>query len=388
MTDVLEDEEDFEELYGKWEPKLYHAAMAENDRFFALLVGGPRWDDPYTIILTRDVEAQTFSRSDVRRELRDIRVLPSPDRDIAPSYVTISLNGDIYVVRPEGSEHSVIPGTRAESEDAPDIEFNSILPFDDRWLVAGSDGFLKLGKDAFWEEAAPLLKTEHPYREPKWSILGVNGDGDVFVVATQTADTRHFNLYPGHPLYRKDMTGDELFALQKKLSAERNAYPQLTALFTGRPGAWKRHELPKRIVSATSDYPYVAGVANGANGSNYIIGSDGLVMEGTPSRGFSEISSVPDREKNFFDGAFWHGDLVLIADSELFRFDGHLAKTFTPKVNIKLGSKRVQPSVIFARNDKLYVFDYGLRYFIFDGNEWTRRDILGDLSERPFKGGK
>lgn len=40
--------EDFEELYGKWEPKLYRAAMAQTDRHFAALVGGPRWDDPYT----------------------------------------------------------------------------------------------------------------------------------------------------------------------------------------------------------------------------------------------------------------------------------------------------------------------------------------------------
>jgi hypothetical protein len=38
------DDEDFEELYGAWEPTLYAAAMAD-DRYFALLVGGPRWDD-------------------------------------------------------------------------------------------------------------------------------------------------------------------------------------------------------------------------------------------------------------------------------------------------------------------------------------------------------
>lgn len=47
--------------------------------------GGPRWDDPYTIILTRDTVEQTFSRSDVRRELRDIRVVPSDDESAAPS---------------------------------------------------------------------------------------------------------------------------------------------------------------------------------------------------------------------------------------------------------------------------------------------------------------
>ncbi|MCW1411435.1 hypothetical protein OLZ32_24495 [Rhizobium sp. 1AS11] len=72
------EEEDFEELYGAWEPTLYAAAMAD-DRYFALLIGGPRWDDPYTIILTRDAEAQTFSRLDVRRELRDVRVVPRTD---------------------------------------------------------------------------------------------------------------------------------------------------------------------------------------------------------------------------------------------------------------------------------------------------------------------
>ncbi|MGN6779604.1 hypothetical protein [Rhizobium sp.] len=387
-ADILDDEDNFEELYGEWNPKLCGAAMADDGRYFAALVGGPRWDDPYTIILMRDVIGQTFSRSDVRRELRDIQVLPAKDKDAAPSYVAISLNGDIYVVGPQGSEHSVIPGTRAESEAAPDIEFNSILPFDDRWLVAGSDGFLKLGKGEIWEEAAPPLKSEYPYREPKWSILGANGEGNIFVVATQAADTRHFDLYPGHPLYRKDMSGDEVLTLQRKLSAERNAFPQLTTLFTGRPDAWRKHELPPRIASAISDYPYVASFVSGVNGNDYVIGSDGLVMEGVPPRGLSEISSVPDREKNFFGGAFWQGNLVLIADSEIFQFDGHLAKTFAPKVKIKLGSQRVQPSAVFSRNERLYVFDYGLRYFIFDGQEWVQRDIPDDLSARPFKGGK
>ena len=54
------DDEDFETFYGAWEPTLYAATMAD-DRYFALLIGGPRWDDPYTIILTRDAEAQTLS---------------------------------------------------------------------------------------------------------------------------------------------------------------------------------------------------------------------------------------------------------------------------------------------------------------------------------------
>lgn len=142
------DDVGLEELYGKWEPKLYHAAMAHTDRHFAALVGGPRWDDPCTIILMRDTVEHTFSRSDVRRELREIRVVPSSKDSEGPSYVTISLQGDIYVVGPDGSQHLIIPGTQAETETAAEVDFRSILPYDDRWLIAGSGNFLKLGRSA------------------------------------------------------------------------------------------------------------------------------------------------------------------------------------------------------------------------------------------------
>ncbi|KZS55098.1 hypothetical protein FHT80_004740 [Rhizobium sp. BK226] len=42
MTDAPDDDEDLEELYGAGKPSLYAAGMAD-DRYFALLVGGPRW---------------------------------------------------------------------------------------------------------------------------------------------------------------------------------------------------------------------------------------------------------------------------------------------------------------------------------------------------------
>ncbi|MDR6099850.1 hypothetical protein QE369_000028 [Agrobacterium larrymoorei] len=128
----MPNDDDFEELYVKWEPKLYQAAMAQTDRHFADLVGGQRWDDPYTIILMRGHVEQTFSRSDVHRELRDIRVIASSKSDTGPSYVTISLQGDIYVVDQDGSQHFIVPGTQAESDTAAEVDFRSILPYDDR----------------------------------------------------------------------------------------------------------------------------------------------------------------------------------------------------------------------------------------------------------------
>lgn len=251
----MNDDVDFEELYGKWEPTLYHAAMAGDDRHFAVLVGGPRWDDPYTIILIRDAETQTFSRLDVRRELRDIRVLPSSKDGGIPSYVTISLQGDIYVVGPEGSQHFVIPGTQAETETAPQIDFRSILPYENRWLVAGSENVLKLGKDDSWEDVPPSLETEYPYSKTEWSIRGANASGEIYVVATQRPNPRHFVLYPGHPLYDEKLSDDEMFEMEKKLRAEKDTYPVLTTLFTGTPNNWKRQELPTRIARTAPPMP-------------------------------------------------------------------------------------------------------------------------------------
>lgn len=118
------------------------------------------------------------------------------------------------------------------------------------------------------------------------------------------------------------------------------------------------------------------------------MGSNGLVMIGTPESCFSEILSLPDREKHYSGAAYLDGELVLIADPELFRFDGHSAKTFTPKVTLQFGSKRVQPSAVFAREDRLHVIDYGNRIFSLVEGEWREHSIPNKLLERSFKAKK
>lgn len=385
---MIDDEENFEELYGAWDPTLYLAAMADAQHF-ALLVGGPRWDDPYTIVLTRDTVNKTFSREDVRRELVDIRVMPSSDGSEAsePSYVTLSRSGDIYVIGPDDTQHTIIPGTLAESEEMPDFLFRSILPYDDKFLVAGGDSFLKLGSGSNWEDVAPFLKSEYPYRpSPDWYILGENREGDIFVVGTQWPDTRHFNLYPGHPLYDEERPDVEDLELQEKLYAERDSYPRLKTLFIGRPGAWKRQALPERIAKTLPPYAGLSDIKSDGKGNDYLIGSEGLIMKGNPRDGFAEIGFTGDRDKNFFAGVFWQDDLILSADSRLYRFDGHSAIPFSPKVKVRSMPYVVQPSTLSVQDGKLYVFDYSLRYFTFDGEEWQQYDLPQELTERPFKG--
>lgn len=109
-------------------------------------------------------------------------------------------------------------------------------------------------------------------------------------------------------------------------------------------------------------------------------------MIGTPESGFSEISSLPDRNKHFSDGAYFENALVLVADSQLLRFDGHLTSAFTPRVKLKLGSVRVQPSAVFARVGRLHVFDYGNRIFSLVDGDWKEYVIPKELTDRPFKG--
>ncbi len=79
-------DQDFEELCGRWCPSLYDATMA-SENHFAVLLGGPRDDAPYMIVLRRDTQKETFSRDDVRRELRAIQAMPDVrvDEDDNPS---------------------------------------------------------------------------------------------------------------------------------------------------------------------------------------------------------------------------------------------------------------------------------------------------------------
>ncbi|MET3601879.1 hypothetical protein [Martelella mangrovi] len=385
MNEIIDDDENFEELYGEWRPSLYDAAMADAQHF-SLLVGGPRWDDPYTIVLIRDLENETFSRHDVRRYLVDIRVMPvdrTNEKD-QPSYVALSQSGDIYIFGPKATEHLIVPGSLAESDDMPDIRFRSIRPYDKRFLVAGSDGFLKLGGGDSWEDVAPPLDIEYPYRVARWSILGINANGDIYVVGSQEADARHFILGPDHPLYDESMSERDRETLEDDLYNKKFTYPALKTLFIGRPGAWKRQELPERIAKSMPPDAFVSSMISDEKGDDYLIGSDGLILKGDPSDGFVEIGFSGDRDKNFYEVTLWENDLILSGSTQIYRFDGH--STSLLKVKVKQEPYMVETSKLDVQENMLYLFDYSLRYFAFDGEEWQQYDLPQELTERPFKG--
>ncbi len=182
-----------------------------------------------------------------------------------------------------------------------------------------------------WADVAPSLSKETPYNPPEWTILGKGAGSEVFIVAAQEPSVEYFNFGPEHPLYSDDMTGREKLEIQKKLFDEQDAYPRLTTLFSGHPGAWTQLDVPDRVSTSAPPYPLFTDLVSDDSGFDYIVGTDGQVLRGTSNEEFKDISFVGDRQKNFRQGACLRNEVVLSTETELFRFDGHLANAFYPK---------------------------------------------------------
>ncbi len=71
----------------------------------------------------------------------------------------------------------------------------------------------------------------------------------------------------------------------------------------------------------------------------------------------------------------------------MFRFDGHLAMPFSPKVNLKLGRYEGAAARHHRPRRQALMFDYGLRYYTLSDAGWQQYHIPEELSERPFRGG-
>ena len=109
-------------------------------------------------------------------------------------------------------------------------------------------------------------------------------------------------------------------------------------------------------------------------------------MKGNPIDGFRDLSSIVDREINVSSATLYRNELVVGADRQLLRFDGHLFKPFAPKVKVSKAPFVIQPSATFSLNENLYLFDFSLRWRVFDGAEWQEYSLPSELVARPFPG--
>ena len=97
-------------MYGnEWAATMQAAVALDADRF-TICLGELEYDDPFTAIISYDGQfPQPWSRTDVRREIVDVSYL---DIGGSEGFVPVSLSneGDVYVVREDRSEWSKIPG--------------------------------------------------------------------------------------------------------------------------------------------------------------------------------------------------------------------------------------------------------------------------------------
>lgn len=184
------------------------------------------------------------------------------------------------------------------------------------------------------------------------------------------------------------MSEDEIIQKQDALIAKQDSYPQLLTLYAGRPGAWQEIPLPDHIAFATvaQQYTFISSVVPKTRDTCFILGSDGLILEGSPASGFKVVSSLIDRQYHLRAGTWYRGALVVAAHGTLLQFDGHLLTPFLPKPKVNNPPYFPQSAALLTVGESLYLFDYTMRYRVFDGEKWQNFEIPDALKERPFRG--
>jgi hypothetical protein len=302
-------------------------------------------------------------------------------------YVILSLSGDIYYIG-QDLVQTTIPGTQTEDPEGEETYSYGFVWTGTEYLVAGEWGFLRAGLGRDWRDEAPEIPEQYPYGQPSWRVLGTDRSGTIYIAAYRRANPRHFNFYPGHPEYRDGLSEDEIWEKTKALRDEQDSYPQLLKLYAGKPGAWQEIPLPDHIAGSTAaqQYTYVSSVVPKNDDTCFILGSDGLILEGSPASGFKVVSSLVDRQYHLNAGTWYRGELVVSAHGTLLRFDGHLLSPFLPKPKVNNPPYFPQTAALHATDGNLFLFDFTMRYRVFDGERWQNVEIPDALQERPFKG--
>jgi hypothetical protein len=380
---------DWEELYGPWEPSIVAAHVVDEQKF-AIAVGGPRFDDPFTVVLTFDQsQDQPWSRFEMRREITSLRGVGVGERDSGDEiYAALSLSGDIYYIGSE-IERITIPGTETENPSGKASALYSFAWTGGEVLVGGAFGVLLSGKGRNWRSVSPQISLDYPYGEPVWYILGQDSSGAVYLYARQEPNPRHFMLYPGHPLFRPQMPEVEKRETEKRLEDEEDEYrakgPR-RRLFVGTPANWIEVTLPRVPALSASHNGGITGLHFDGPDDVWLVGNDGLILRGSPEKGFSDVSFKGDRGKQLSGVVRFQQQILVWADSELLVFNGHLLLPFKPKVKIQKPPFVVQPSSVQIYGKRLFLFDYQNRIHRFDGESWEEIVIPPELLEREFKG--
>lgn len=361
---------------NEWAATMQAAVALDADRF-TICLGELEYDDPFTAIISYDGQfPQPWSRTDVRREIVDVAYL---DIGGSEGFVPVSLSneGDVYVVKEDRAEWSKIPGAGVLSEDAEGFGAVHALVVDGarQYVVGNSRQLYQRDGLGDWQRiSADVSHAEGYEAEHFGGAIAV--DGALLIEAFQrpASETTVADLDPKR---WENMTQEQFLAMMDEDEGERSTRSRQQRLYTYRDGSFTERSVPQDIV--------ISGLYRDEDGSVWLLGVNGLIMRSRSDGSFETLGFHGDTE-TLFSAARRASTLYFATDDGLRSFDGHKLKVVKPVMNSPSINQNVPvPLKIQAFGNMLVYFDRKHGVARWDGTDWKWVEIPPELLERDFK---
>lgn len=365
-------------MYGNEWAATIQAAVALDPDHFTICLGELEYDDPFTAIISYDGHLpQPWSRTDVLREIVDVAYL---DIGGSEGFVPVSLSneGDVYVVKEDRAERSKIPGAGVLSEDAEGFGAVHALVVDGarQYVVGNSRQLYQRDGLGDWRRISAEASHAEGYEAEHFG-RAIAVDGALLIEAFQrpSSQTTAADLDPKR---WENMTPEQFLAMMDEDEGERSTRCRQQRLYTYRDGSFTECSVPQDIV--------ISGLYRDEDGRVWLLGVNGLIMRSRSDGSFETLGFHGDTE-TLFAAARRASTLYMVTDNGLRRFDGHKLDVVKPVLNSPSINQNVPvPLKIQAFGDTLVYFDRKHGVARWNGEQWAWVEMPPELLERDFGG--
>lgn len=339
-------------------------------------------EDPLSIVLSYDGRfPQPWNRTDIARRIVGIEAASENETGVV--YVAISDEGDVYKI--DGNSVSVekIPGAGIYSEDALYGNINGLTQQNDMLWAFGFGGQVHQGDDR-WRRVTARYD-EFDISEIRSGHFGENGVG-------------WFCGSVAPPLISKDYRTDQ--DLQKRIAEAEDDETYLRLMDElGRqmrgdaPSAptplllsYQNNRLNRAEIHAP-DTGIVLDVFIERPNRIWAVGSEGMIIYGNADSGFSPVPHAGAISANLYGITQFRDRFVIIGDSGLFDFDGHILTRIRPRLSSPdINHNTPVPWKVQSLGHIMMYFDYRHGVCRWDGEIWDWVNIPDALLKREFEG--
>jgi hypothetical protein len=363
---------------SEWNPRINCAIAASRDQFCIALTE-LEYDDPFSAIISYDGRLrQPWGRTDVRREINSVCVMPDMAPETPANYAALSNEGDVYLI---GSTtlREKIHGAGIQSPDATGLgaTFEIFIKNNSLWVTGANGQLYERNGPNNWLrlpfESSPNLSTEVTVDLSR--SLDLDSLGALILgIGRQTASGS--TLDTDQNLVGNDSWDDWFAAIDTDASAAGD--PDKGSLFH-----WNTNRIEHLEIPATK---ILNDIYKSSNNEIWIVGYEGIILKGNIEVGFSDVSFHGDHDKNLLSITEFGNRMVVASDYALHWFDGHILTPLKPKINPFINRNVPTPLKVQALDGVLFYFDYKHGVHRYDGENWEEIVIPPELLEREFKG--